>query len=48
MTISMMSDDLIPSACEVEISATVSRHALALASGTPGALLGWNMHQRRN
>jgi len=39
---SMMSNDLIPSACEVDICGTVSMHALALASGTPSALLDWN------
>ena len=39
---SMMSNDLIPSACEVDICGTVSMYALALASGTPSALLDWN------
>jgi L-fucose isomerase-like protein len=39
---SMMSNDLIPSACEVDICGTISMHALALASGTPSALLDWN------
>ena len=39
---SMMSNDLIPSACEVDICGTVSMHSLALASGTPSALLDWN------
>jgi L-fucose isomerase-like protein len=39
---SMMSNDLIPSACEVDVCGTVSMHALALASGTPSALLDWN------
>ncbi len=39
---SMMSNDLIPSACEVDIVGTVSMHALALASETPSALLDWN------
>ncbi len=39
---SMMSNDLIPSACEVDICGTVSMQALALASGTPSALLDWN------
>jgi L-fucose isomerase-like protein len=39
---SMMSNDLIPSACEVDICGTVSMHALALASETPSALLDWN------
>lgn len=39
---SMMSEDLIPSACEVDICGTLSMHALALASETPSALLDWN------
>ena len=39
---SMMSNDLIPSACEVDICGTLSMYALALASETPSALLDWN------
>jgi L-fucose isomerase-like protein len=39
---SMMSNNLIPSACEVDVCGTVSMHALALASETPSALLDWN------
>ena len=39
---SMMSDNLFPSACEVDICGTISMHALALASETPSALLDWN------
>jgi L-fucose isomerase-like protein len=39
---SMMSNDLIPSACEVDVPGTVSMYMLALASGTPSALLDWN------
>ncbi len=39
---SMMSNKLIPSACEVDICGTLSMHALALASETPSALLDWN------
>ncbi len=39
---SMMSEDLIPSACEVDVPGTLSMHMLALASGTPSALLDWN------
>jgi L-fucose isomerase-like protein len=39
---SMMSEDLFPSACEVDIPGTLSMHMLALASGTPSALLDWN------
>ena len=39
---SMMSNDLIPSACEVDVCGTISMHALRLASETPSALLDWN------
>jgi L-fucose isomerase-like protein len=39
---SMMSDRLMPSACETDISGTVSMYALTLASGTPAALVDWN------
>jgi L-fucose isomerase-like protein len=39
---SMMSNELLPSACEVDICGTVAMHALAQASETPSALLDWN------
>lgn len=39
---SMMSDQLMPSACEVDITGVVSMYALQLASGFPGALVDWN------
>jgi len=39
---SMMSESLIPSACEVDVLGTVSMYALTLASETPSALLDWN------
>ena len=39
---SMMSNNLLPSACEVDVCGTLSMHALALASETPSALLDWN------
>jgi len=39
---SMMSDNLIPSACEVDVCGTLSMHVLRLASETPSALLDWN------
>jgi L-fucose isomerase-like protein len=37
-----MSNNLIPSACEVDVCGTISMYALALASETPSALLDWN------
>jgi L-fucose isomerase-like protein len=39
---SMMSNDLIPSACEVDVPGTLSMYMMALASQTPSALLDWN------
>ena len=39
---SMMSESLIPSACETDTMGTVSMYALGLASETPSALLDWN------
>ena len=39
---SMMSNNLMSSACEVDIVGVVSMHALRLASQTPSALLDWN------
>jgi len=42
VTMSMMGEKLMPSACEVDVAGTVSMYALALASQTPSALLDWN------
>jgi L-fucose isomerase-like protein len=39
---SMMSDSLLSSACEVDVCGVLSMHALQAASGTPSALLDWN------
>lgn len=39
---SMMSEHLFPSACEVDVCGAVAMYALQLASGTPSALLDWN------
>src|ERR1700722_12607031 len=39
---SMMSDGLLSSACEVDVCGVLSMHALRLASETPSALLDWN------
>ncbi|MFW5798337.1 MAG: L-fucose/L-arabinose isomerase family protein [Planctomycetota bacterium] len=39
---SMMSDNLLPSACEVDITGAVGMYAMVLASGVPSALLDWN------
>ena len=42
VTMSMLSEKLIPAACEVDIAGAVSMYALTLASGRPSALLDWN------
>lgn len=39
---SMMSENLMPSACEVDITGVASMYALQLASGKPSALIDWN------
>jgi L-fucose isomerase-like protein len=39
---SMMSEKFMPSACEVDITGTVSMYALQLATGQPSALVDWN------
>ncbi len=39
---SMMSDQGLSSACEVDVAGVVGMHALQLASQTPSALLDWN------
>jgi len=39
---SMMSDKLMPSACETDVTGVVSMYALQLASNFPSALVDWN------
>jgi L-fucose isomerase-like protein len=39
---SMMSESLMPSACEVDITGLLAMYVLRLASGSPSALLDWN------
>lgn len=39
---SMMSQKMMPSACEVDIAGVVSMYALQLASGRPSSLVDWN------
>jgi L-fucose isomerase-like protein len=39
---SIMSDGLMPSACETDIAGTVAMMALAYASGKPSAIVDWN------
>ncbi|MFC0877260.1 L-fucose/L-arabinose isomerase family protein [Saccharicrinis sp. FJH2] len=42
VTMSMMGEKLMPSACEVDVAGTISMYALALAAKTPSAILDWN------
>ena len=39
---SMLSNRLIPSACETDITGLIGMYAMVLASGRPSALLDWN------
>jgi L-fucose isomerase-like protein len=39
---SMMSEQMMPSACEVDIAGVISMYGLQLASGRPAALVDWN------
>lgn len=45
---SMMSQSLLPSACEVDITGLLAMYILQLASGTPSALLDWNNNMGNN
>ena len=45
---SMMSENLMSSACETDIAGVIGMHALRLASGTPSALLDWNNNYGEN
>jgi L-fucose isomerase-like protein len=39
---SMLSNSLLPSACETDVAGAVGMYAMQLASGQPSALLDWN------
>jgi len=39
---SMMSEDRLPSACEVDVTGVLTMYAMQLASGSPSALVDWN------
>jgi len=39
---SMMSNNLLPSACETDMVGMLAMHVLQLASGTPSAIVDWN------
>ncbi|MCF8224261.1 MAG: fucose isomerase [Bacteroidales bacterium] len=42
VTMSMMGEKLMPSACEVDVVGSIGMYALALAAQKPSALLDWN------
>ncbi len=42
LTMSMMGERLMPSACEVDLTGAVSMYALTPASGAPSGFLDWN------
>ena len=42
LTMSMMGEKLMPSACEVDLTGVLSMYALTLASGQPSGFLDWN------
>jgi L-fucose isomerase-like protein len=39
---SMLTNGLLPAACEVDIAGSIAMYALQLASGTPSAIVDWN------
>jgi L-fucose isomerase-like protein len=47
LTMSMMGEELTPSACEVDVMGAVSMYALALAAEAPSAILDWNNNYGR-
>lgn len=41
-SMSIMSENMLPSACEVDVTGTLSMYAMQLASASPSALVDWN------
>jgi L-fucose isomerase-like protein len=41
-SMSMMSENFLPSACEVDVTGVLTMYAMQLASNTPSALVDWN------
>jgi L-fucose isomerase-like protein len=48
LSMSLMSERLQPSACEVDVAGAVSMYALTLAAGAPAAFLDWNNNYGSN
>jgi L-fucose isomerase-like protein len=47
-SMSIMSENMLPSACEVDVTGTLSMYAMQLASGSPSALVDWNNNYADN
>ncbi len=47
-SMSMMSENMLPSACEVDVTGTLTMYAMQLASGSPSALVDWNNNYADN
>jgi L-fucose isomerase-like protein len=47
LTMSMMGEKLMPSACEVDVMGAISMYVLTLAAETPSAILDWNNNYGR-
>lgn len=41
-SMSIMSENMLPSACEVDVTGTLTMYAMQLASNSPSALVDWN------
>jgi L-fucose isomerase-like protein len=41
-SMSMMSENMLPAACEVDVTGTLTMYAMQLASSSPSALVDWN------
>jgi len=41
-SMSMMSEEFLPSACEVDVTGSLTMYAMQLAAGSPAALVDWN------
>lgn len=41
-TMSIMSENMLPSACEVDVTGTLTMYAMQLAANSPSALVDWN------
>lgn len=41
-SMSIMSENMLPSACEVDVTGTLTMYAMQLAAGSPSALVDWN------